>query len=414
MIYVQDMQGKPLMPSERYKHLRWLLSEDKASIVQYEPFVVMLNYETDGATQPITLGVDAGSKHVGMSATTDKKELYASETLLRTDIPDLIATRREARRARRGRKTHYRAARFDNRGRKQGWLPPSVRNKVERHKKLVADVHRILPITKIVVEVGAFDTQKLKDATVSGKGYQQGEMNGFDGNTREYVLWRDNHECQHCHGNSKDPILQVHHIESRKTGGNAPSNLVTLCKTCHEAYHRGEIELKQRRGKSLRDAAAMSAMKWQLFEELKATYADVHMTFGYITKATRIANGLEKSHAVDARCISQNPIAKPCDEFWEQKCLRRHNRQIHKFKTLKGGRRKANQAPYAVKGFRLFDKVLYDGKEWIITGRRSSGSFLLKSFDGTVVKDGVSYKKLQLLAARSGIIKHKNKALCAK
>lgn len=39
---------------------------------------------------------------------------------------------------------------------------------------------------------------------------------------------------------------------------------------------------------------------------------------------------------------------------------------------LKGGRKKLNQAPYLVKGFRLFDKVEFEGEECFIFGRRST------------------------------------------
>ena len=85
-------------------------------------------------------------------------------------------------------------------------------------------MHKILPVSKIVVEVASFDTQLLKaeaeGKTISGKDYQNGEMLGY--NTREYVLFRDNHTCCHCHGKSGDKVLEVHHLESRKTGGNAP------------------------------------------------------------------------------------------------------------------------------------------------------------------------------------------------
>ena len=38
-------------------------------------------------------------------------------------------------------------------------------------------------------------------------------------------------------------VLNVHHLESRKTGGNSPDNLITLCKTCHNMYHQGLISL---------------------------------------------------------------------------------------------------------------------------------------------------------------------------
>lgn len=78
---------------------------------------------------------------------------------------------------------------------------------------------------------------------------------------------------------------------------------------------------------------------------------------------------------------------------------RRHNRQIHKAKLLSGGRKKLNQAPYFVKGFRLFDKVEYFGQECFVFGRRSSGSFDIRLIDGTMVRPGITYKKLRFLGA---------------
>ncbi|MDR1542085.1 MAG: HNH endonuclease [Clostridiales bacterium] len=41
-----------------------------------------------------------------------------------------------------------------------------------------------------------------------------------------------------CHGRKgcKNPILNVHHIETRKIGGDAPNNLITLCEDCHNGY----------------------------------------------------------------------------------------------------------------------------------------------------------------------------------
>ena len=49
-------------------------------------------------------------------------------------------------------------------------------------------------------------------------------------------------------------------------------------------------------------------------------------------------------------------------------------RQLHKATILKGGIRKANQAEKYVCGFRLYDKVLYNGIECFVWGRRTSGS----------------------------------------
>ena len=236
------------MPTHKLGKVRHLLKDGKAKIVKRSPFTIQLKYECENHIQPVTLGVDAGSKHIGLSASTEKIELYCSDVEIRNDIVELISTRRETRRTRRNH-LRYRPVRFNNRNasKPEGWLAPSVKQKVESHLKVVEEVHKILPVSKIVVEVASFDTQLLKAEVegkiISGKDYQNGEMLGY--NTREYVLFRDNHTCQHCHGKSKDKVLEVHHLESRKTGGNAPSNLITLCKTCHKNYHTDMIELKQ-------------------------------------------------------------------------------------------------------------------------------------------------------------------------
>lgn len=392
----------PCKPSKARK----LLKQNKAKVIKREPFTIQLLYGSSGYKQGIILGVDAGSKHIGLSATTEKKELYAADVELRNDIVDLLSTRRQNRRTRRSR-LRYRAPRFNNRvhSKNKGWLAPSVEHKIQTHLRAVEDVHKILPITKVVVETASFDIQKIKNPEISGDEYQQGEQLGF-WNVREYVLFRDGHTCQCCKGKSKDVRLNVHHIESRKTGGNAPNNLVTLCETCHKGYHKGIVELPKsiKRGKSYKDAAFMGIMRWAFYDRLKEKYDDVSMTYGYITKNTRIKNGLPKKHYVDARCISGNPVAEPLGYYYYTKKVRCHNRQIHKTKILKGGKKKMNQAPYQVKGFRLFDKVKYEGKECFIWGRRSSGYFDLRKLDGTKIHASASYKKLKLLETRKTLL----------
>lgn len=387
--------GNPLMPTGRCGKVRRLLRDHLAEVVRRTPFTIRLLYETPEIVQEVSLGVDAGTGHVGLSATTETEELYASEDTLRTDIVELMSSRRESRRTRRSRKTRYRAPRFDNRSHAE--FAPSVEQKIQSHLKLISDVHKILPISRTVIEVGQFDTQKIKNPEIEGEDYQHGEQLGF-WNVREYVLCRDGHSCQHCHGKSKDPVLNVHHIESRKTGGDSPDNLITLCETCHNAYHKGEIKIKATRASlSLRDAAVMSIMRWELYERARKMFGNVDLTYGYITKHTRISHGLEKSHATDARCISGHPDAAPSEYVYIGRQVRRHNRKIHKSNILSGGRKKLNQAPYLVKGFRLFDKVSYKGVECFIFGRRSSGSFDIRLIDGTRVNAGISYKKLKFL-----------------
>ncbi|HCQ90510.1 MAG TPA: HNH endonuclease, partial [Clostridium sp.] len=305
LVYVLNNQGKPLMPCKPSK-ARKLLKQGKAKVIKREPFTIQLLYGSSGYKQEINLGVDCGSKMIGLSATTKTQELFSAELELRNDIVDLLSTRKQNRRTRRNR-LRYRKARFQNRVRSKnkGWLAPSIENKINTHFNIINKLYKMLPISKIIVETAQFDIQKIKNPDIQGEEYQQGEQLGF-WNIREYVLFRDGHKCQHCKGKSKDNILNVHHIESRKTGGDSPDNLICLCETCHKKYHQGKLELKLKRGKSFKDAAFIGIMRWSFYNRLKEIYPNVKMTYGYITKTTRIENNLSKEHRVDARCISEN------------------------------------------------------------------------------------------------------------
>lgn len=415
LVYVLNKNGNPLMPCVAQK-ARKLLKENRAKVIKREPFTIQLLYGSSGYKQNVSLGVDAGSKFIGLSATTCKKVLFESEVELRDDIVGLLATRREARRVRRYRKTRYRQARFLNRvkSKHKGWLAPSVENKIQSHLTVIERVCKILPVSRIVVEIAAFDIQLLKAKELGlplpqGKDYQHGEQL-YSYNVREYVLFRDNHKCRCCHGKSGDKVLEVHHIESRKTGGDAPNNLIALCRTCHTNYHAGKIKLPEsiKRGNSYRDTTFMGIMRWTFYERLKRIYGDkAQMTFGYITKSIRIEHGLPKSHYIDARCISGSPMAEGSGYIFYQKKIRCHNRQIHKFTTLKGGRRKRNQTAYTVYGFRLFDRVKYQNKECFILGRRTRGSFVVGTLNHEYLSRSVDYKKLTFVKTKESYIVEK-------
>lgn len=401
MVYVLNRQGRPIMPCKEAK-ARKLLKQNKAKIAKHEPFTIQLLFDCENQTQEVNLGIDAGSKHIGVSATTKKQVLYEADVELRNDIVDKLSSRRETRRTRRSR-LRYRPARFNNRikSKRNGWLAPSIEQKINTHIQVVKHLYEVLPITKLIVEAAQFDIQKINNSEIQGKEYQQGEQLGF-WNVREYVLFRDNHECQCCHGRSKDNILNVHHIESRKTGGNAPNNLITLCETCHKAYHKGEIKLNLKRSKSYRDAAFMGIMRKVLFNRLRELYPNVYETYGYITKNVRIENNLPKEHYIDARCISGNPKANPLDYYIYQKCVRGQNRQIHKNNLLTGGRKKNNQLIGSVFGFELFDTVKYQNKQYFVFAKRKSGFLDIRNLDGEKVNKGsISYKKLKRIKHNS-------------
>lgn len=399
MIYVRNKEGKALMPSERGGRIGYLLRHSKAHVVSRVPFVVQLDYESTTYMQKVSLGIDAGSKHIGVSASSEKKELLAAQVELRSDVVNLLSARKELRRTRRNRKTRYRKSRFDNRKKKDGWLAPSVAQKVESHLKVIRLAHKLLPITKTTIEVAQFDAQKIKNPDIKGDEYQQGEQMGF-WNVREYVLARDGHRCVHCKGKSKDPILNVHHLESRKTGGNSPSNLVTLCETCHKAYHRGEFELKIKRGSSLRDAAVMNIMRWAVYERAKEEFENVNLTYGYITKHTRIENGIAKTHAADAFCIAKNVHARRSKSFFMCRCVPRHTRALHVANPKKSGIRRSCIASHKIgkSRFQRFDMVRWNGKECFIFGS-THGNVVLRKIDGVKVHEtqAVSVKTIKFL-----------------
>lgn len=409
LTYVLDINGQPLMPTERCGKVRRLLNAGLAKVIKRCPFTIQLLYQSGTETQDITLGVDAGAKHIGLSAVGSEKELYAGDVMLRTDVSDNITQRRTLRRARRNRKRRHREPRFDNRvhAKKRGWLAPSVEQRIQTHQSAIRRVCRILPISDIVVEVASFDDQKIKNPDISGAEYQEGDQLGF-WNVREYVLFRDHHECQCCHGKSGDHVLEVHHKRQRKDGGSdAPSNLITLCHTCHTGYHRGIVKIPDAvltKPRPYNDAAFMGIMRWTLYERLKAEYQSVHLTYGYITKNRRIEAGLPKDHFIDARCITGHPKVKPLGYVYYQRKVRCHNRQIHKLTISKGGTRKMNQAPKYVYGYQLFDKVWTPLGEGFIFGRRSSGGFDIRTLNGTRITPSISFRKIHLEEAKETLL----------
>jgi hypothetical protein len=278
------------------------------------------------------------------------------------------------------------AARFDNRRKPEGWLAPSIQHKLDSHKKLIKGVKAILPIDLVIIEVAAFDIQKIKNPDIEGTGYQNGDQAGF-WNVREYVLYRDGHKCQDPKCNGKDKVLNVHHIESRKTGGNRPDNLITLCESCHDKHHKGMVPLTLAQSKGFKAETFMSMVRWRLVNETGADH-----TYGYITKTNRIALGLAKSHVNDAYVIAGGTVQERISPF-RVKQVRKCNRKL-----FKGDRSHIlNTAPRLVRGFLRYDKVRFQGQECFVFGRRSTGYFDLRLLDGTKIHASANAKHIKRL-----------------
>lgn len=420
MVYVLSASGAPLMPTQRYGHVRRMLCSGRAKVVRRTPFTIQLTYESTSYVQPVSLGIDTGSKHIGVSAVTESRELYAGQVELRDDISGNLTARRQYRRERRSRKTRYRKPRFDNRVRSKhkGWLAPSVEAKIETQMRVISNVCRILPVNDITVETAAFDTQKMQDPEIAGIKYQQGTLMGYE--VREYLAEKFNHKCCYCGKPQGNGVhFEVEHLTPKARGGSdCITNLGWSCHDCNKkkgtmtCEEFGHPEVRTEAEAGMKHAAHMSIMRWTLYRRLKAVYGDkLHMTYGSVASYRRNAAGLNKTHVCDARCVSGYPDVAPCGEVFFQKKVRCHNRQIYKAKICKGGVHKRNQASYLVKGFRLFDKVKYEGQECFVFGRRSSGYFDIRKLDGTKVHAGVSYKKLRFLETRHTMLTERRMAV---
>jgi len=377
---------------------RRLLKEEKAEVFLLVPFTIRLTIVTGETVQSCIAGIDPGFSNVGISIVIlGIKEVLSMEFLLRTDIVNLNSERRQYRRGRRYRKTWYRASRFLNRKKGDGWLAPSIQHKKDSHVKIIDFISKLVPIKKIIIEVAAFDIQKIKNPAIQGKQYQEGDQKDF-WNIREYVLHRDSHKCQQCKGKSKDKILQVHHIESQKTGGDRPDNLITLCLECHAKLHQNKIQLKVKKRKGFKAETFMSTVRWKIVEDLRKLGYDVEHTYGYITKNNRIKIGLEKTHCNDAFVIAGGTTeAQPLAE--ERSCIqytvkqvRRQNRKL--FKGIRSHLR--NTASRHVHGFQRFDQVIFEKERCFVFGRRSSGYFDLRKLNGQVIHRSAKANSLKL------------------
>ena len=409
-VYVISKDGQPLMPTRRFGNVRRLLKNKQAKVIRRCPFTIRLLYEPETEIiQEVVLGQDTGSKHVGTACVANNKVLYQSQVQLRTDIKSKMDSRRSSRRSRRNRKMRYRKPRFLNRANltKKDRLSPSVRHKVQAHIDEIEFCKKILPISKIVLEVSQFDTVLMKnpaliDEKVKHWGYQEGFNYGY-ASRREAVLHRDNYTCQCC--GKKHTRLEVHHITYRSKGGtDDEKNLITLCEKCHKAIHDGILILTVKLKKlNLKYATHMSIIRSQLLK----VYPHAIETFGFVTKENRNHLNLSKEHFIDACVIASGGVKfETSDVLYQKRRVARQDRQL-----CKGVRGEREIPTGKIFGFKKFDLVEYLKELCFIKGRRSRGSFVLMDIDNNIIdlrdrggKKEPSYKYLERVNARRSVL----------
>lgn len=382
-VYVLNNDGRPLMPCKPAK-TRKLLRDGKAKVVRKTPFTIKLLWDCENNTQEIVAGMDTGSKRIGVAAVGNDQVLYQSEVEIRDDVSRKMKQRTMYRRTRRSRKNRYRPARWLNRknSTKLNRLPPSIKSKVQSHLREKKFVESILPISQWIVETASFDIHKISNPDVID--YQEGPQKDYY-NTKTFVLDRDNYKCQHCKGKSNEKRLEVHHIVFRSNGGtDAPDNLITLCKCCHEGLHDGKFEIKGKPSKT-KHATHISIIKSQLKKLWEFTE-----TFGYLTKYVREkVLSLPKTHYNDGVAIAtDNPEVQLSDTVY----FKRHV-SSGDYQQTKGNRSQIKIPTGKLFGMRKFDLIKTPKGIGFVKGKRSTGYFAISDIHGNVIHASANVKK---------------------
>jgi hypothetical protein len=395
LVYVLNKNRKPLMPCSPAS-ARALLKQAKAKVLRREPFTIILLFGSSGYRQEVVAGMDTGNQTLGAAAITNRKVVYQSEVALRQDIVKKMKQRAAYRRTRRSRKTRYRPQRSRNRAslRRQGRLVPSVFSKVQSHLRERRFIESILPVSRWKVELASFDIHKITNPAVHGTNYQEGDQKDYY-NTKAYVLDRDQYQCQSPQKSVQHSRkLHVHHIQFRTHGGgDAPTNLITLCETCHNALHAGAFQIKSPPSKTKHPTE---------IGIIKATLAKVwpfEPTFGYETKFKReqILHW-PKSHFADAVAIAchDQQVVRPLSSVY----IKRHVAKGD-YQQTKGKHSQKRIPTGKLFGFRKFDRIKTSVGAGFVKGKRSSGRFSLSDLAGTVIHPSVNVRNAVRISARS-------------
>ena len=275
MVYVISKEGKRLMPTNRHGKVRRLLREGRAKVISKSPFTIQLLYETTEYAQETVVSINTG-KTMGFAVVNKNsgRVLQKGEIRFRDDISKLIRQRAEYRRSRRNRKTRYRQPRFLNRRRPEGWLAPSIRTRLEHIIKWIERLTTYLPKTQVVVKIAKFDMQKLEKPNISGEGYQQGDLYGYE-TVKQYLIARENGRCQLCGKGYDVNGWHIHHIIPRSKGGtDRPSNLALLHKECHTKLHQNFEKYAKKIKKPViyKEASYLNSYRLQLMNTLRKLF----------------------------------------------------------------------------------------------------------------------------------------------
>ena len=370
-VYVLNKDGKPLMPTTRCGHIRYLLKEKKARVVRTNPFTIKLVYETDDVVQPLYLGIDPGRTNIGVAVVkVDGTAVFTAHLETRNkEIPKLMVKRKEHRQGRR----HYRRckrqrraaahgtlskkckkqdtaqggniskraqtigvfernlpgcensvlcigiknkeARFNNRVRPARWLTPTANQLLLTHVNFVKKICKFLPISDVVLEINKFAFMALDNPNIQKWQYQQGPLYQ-KGSLENAVSEQQDHHCLFC----EKTIEHYHHVILRsENGSDTIANIVGLCAEHHDLIHKDDklkeelAKKKQGLNKKYGALSVLNQIIPALTYELGSRFqGHFYVTTGKSTYDYRAAHSVSKDHWLDAYCIACSVLPDGC------------------------------------------------------------------------------------------------------
>jgi len=236
-------------------------------------------------------------------------------------------------------------------------------------------------------------------------------LQGFE--VREYLLEKWQRQCAYC--GKKDVPLEIEYIHPKSRGGsNRISNLTLACHECNQAKDRqtaaefGHPEIQKQAKLPLKDAAAVNATRWAMYNRLQTTGLPVEIGTGGRTKFNRTQHLYPKAHWIDAACVGESGeciYLNPEQAYLHIKAVGHGSRQI--CRTNKYGfptRHRLRQKQHF--GFQTGDMVKaivptgkYTGTHIGRVACRATGSFDITTATGKVT---VSHKHIKTIHHSDG------------
>ena len=316
---VIDAEYRPLAPCSP-RRARILVQQSKAHGHHRDGVYYLTLHRTipQESIQSAHLMIDPGKSLTGVAIVRDDEQpnraiLFCATLQHRNDVRKRLTQRASFRRTRRGR-LRFRKPRFSNRRRSAGWLPPSLRSRLDNTITWIDRLTGLIAISEIHVETTQFDVQHLRNPGVHGEEYQQGPL--YHTTLRAFVIHRDNSTCRYC-GKKAKPVELDHVIPRSLSGPNTPWNLVVACHKCNQRKGNKSLaeflkrrpqrlaDIKAQLQKPLASAAHMNVIIPELRRRLCQQGHHVTEHDAAQTAANRQTLNVKKDHHIDAAVLGE-------------------------------------------------------------------------------------------------------------